>query len=101
MAIIGQQKPEGNWDGEYNANISIPYALLFLSRGRNPIVFNKLQYDGPWNVRPRDNAYTEWSESLARNVVLFSQIQNNPPAPTTPPAATTAPAEATTKAAAK
>jgi|GEM_PF-731689 len=60
-AIIKQQKPDGSWDGEYNQNVSTSYALLFLSRGRNPIVFNKLQYEGPWNARPRDNAYiTRW-----------------------------------------
>lgn len=58
--IVRRQKRDGSWDGNFvdaNSISSTCFAMLFLSRGRNPIVFNKLQYDGPWNARPQDDAF--------------------------------------------
>ena len=61
--LVNGQADTGNWANDFmlNQNVTTAYALLFLARGRNPVVFNKLQYDGPWNARPRDNAnITAW-----------------------------------------
>ena len=68
--IIAHQHPDGSWDqlswdkGAFigaTPTTATAYALLFLARGRNPILFNKLQYNGPWNARPRDDAFlTRW-----------------------------------------
>ena len=43
-------------DGAWGSRIDTAYALLFLSRGRHPIIMNKLRYDGYWANRPRDVA---------------------------------------------
>ncbi len=73
--IISHQHADGSWDAaswgdnykSFNgatATTSTCYALLFLARGRNPVLFNKLQYEGAggqWDARPRDDAFlTRW-----------------------------------------
>lgn len=35
---------------------NIAFATLFMLRGRRPMLFNKLRYDGAWSNRPRDLA---------------------------------------------
>ena len=70
--IIRSQRPNGAWSGiegrggirgvgafgvPVAANgeiLDTTYILLFLSRGRHPILMNKLRYDGAWANRPRD-----------------------------------------------
>ncbi|NQU75555.1 MAG: DUF4159 domain-containing protein [Planctomycetes bacterium] len=44
-------------DGCWRSDVDTCFALLFLASGRYPVVFNKLQYDGAWNTRPRDMAH--------------------------------------------
>ena len=67
--LIKVQKPDGSWflePGSFlianiTSNIFSSYALMFLSRGSSPILFNKLQYNGSWDARPRDDAnVTAW-----------------------------------------
>jgi hypothetical protein len=62
--LVKTQRPDGSWG-------SVPdtcFALLFLSRGRAPVMMNKVRYshapaqpnarvpEAPWNQRPRDAA---------------------------------------------
>jgi hypothetical protein len=57
--LISRQQPNGAISGSFiesNDVRSTCYAILFLVRGRAPIVMNKLEYEGSWNARPRDSA---------------------------------------------
>lgn len=63
--LLTMQLPEGHWRTKIwdvtQPHVSTSFALLFLARGRNPVLFNKLQYDGPWHARTRDLAgLAEW-----------------------------------------
>ncbi len=66
MRIVKGQNKNGSWcvvdgGGASYHTIATSYYLLFLARGRNAVVFNKLIYDGSWNARPRDNTnVTAW-----------------------------------------
>ena len=68
--VVEAQKADGSWRGVGQAihvNDMLMggdeitffdqcYVLLFLSRGRHPVMFSKLRYDGHWANRPRDTA---------------------------------------------
>lgn len=72
--LIAAQNPDGSWTANDpkrgNDEIATAFAILFLSRGINPIVFSKLQYGDDWNNRPRDIAIlTRWiSQNYERNI---------------------------------
>ena len=62
------------------------FALLFLSRGRAPVLFNKLEYnlassskkpvEGNWNQRPRDIANLTHFIGREREISMNWQIVN-------------------------
>jgi hypothetical protein len=57
---IKNQSEDGSWNGGSNYP-NTAFCMLFLARGRAPILINKIQYDGPWNQRPRDVAnFVRW-----------------------------------------
>jgi len=70
--VLHQQAPTGGWGGKWGPIPSTSFALFFLSRGREPVAFNKARYEvlvkgkseeGHWNQRPRDIArITNWLE---------------------------------------
>ncbi len=54
--LLSKQGKNGSWGGSKGGAIETSFALLFLARGRHPVLMNKLQFDGDWNNRPRDCA---------------------------------------------
>ena len=55
--LLAQQKKSGLYGHENNeACVNAAYAVLFLVRGRNPVLINKLKFNSDWNNRPRDVA---------------------------------------------
>jgi len=65
--LVQRQAQDGSWGGDHPNTC---FALLFLARGRAPVMMNKLQYDLPksprivdaWDERPRDAAnLARWS----------------------------------------
>jgi hypothetical protein len=59
--LLRRQKPDGTWRDVWDD----AFALLFLTRGRNPVLFNKLWYNGDWNNRPR--ALASLTDYISRN----------------------------------
>jgi len=53
--LIRTQNEDGSW-GYGDRLHETAFALVFLTRGRNPVLLYKLQYKGKWNSRPRDAA---------------------------------------------
>ncbi len=52
-------------DGGWGSTADTALALLFLARGRQPVLLSKLRYDGAWNCRPRDMAnLTRWMGAM-------------------------------------
>ncbi|MGE5611263.1 MAG: DUF4159 domain-containing protein [Bacillota bacterium] len=65
--VLAMQRPDGSWCRdeepgdlpealERDAVIDTAYMLLFLARGRHPVMMNKLRFDGSWCNRPRELA---------------------------------------------
>ncbi len=66
--LIKRQASNGSWGGRL---CETSFALLFLARGQHPVLFNKLQYPGSWNCRPRDLA------NLTRRIVQTFEKEVN------------------------
>ena len=54
--VLGSQQKDGEWTGPDGLLPETCFRVLFLSRGRHPVLLNKLRFDGPWANRPRDAA---------------------------------------------
>ena len=52
--LIKAQQGSGSWKGNYGELVSTCFAVMFLFKGRGPILFNKLEFDGLWNNHRRD-----------------------------------------------
>ncbi|HEX8915066.1 MAG TPA: DUF4159 domain-containing protein, partial [Humisphaera sp.] len=56
--VILAQRPDGWWGASQGRGtfLDTSFAVLFLARGRHPVMASKLRYEGAWNNRPRDLA---------------------------------------------
>ena len=57
--VLPMQWPDGAWgyeDHGVDTLVDTAYTLLFLSRGRHPVLMTKLKFDKYWDNRPRDAA---------------------------------------------
>ena len=57
--VVPMQWPNGAWGHEnhgVDSLVDTAYTLLFLARGRHPVLMTKLKFDGHWDNRPRDVA---------------------------------------------
>lgn len=50
---LAAQAKDGSWSGGI---VNTAFVTVFLVRGRNPVLFNRLEYTGDWNNRPRSLA---------------------------------------------
>jgi hypothetical protein len=51
---LAVQAADGSWGGSWGSEVGTSFRLLFLARGRQPLLMNKLKFKGDWNDRPRD-----------------------------------------------
>ena len=75
--LLASQGGDGAWGGKIT---DTAFALLFLIRGRNAVAFNKLQFTGDWNNRPRDLAnLTRWLTRTIEGTVNWQIINTSVP----------------------
>lgn len=79
--LLLSQGKNGEWlYGRGNQVIGTSFALLFLCRGRHPVLFNKMEFDGDWNNRPRALAsLTQWLGKSFERTVNWQIIKPNVP----------------------
>ncbi|MBI5724774.1 MAG: DUF4159 domain-containing protein [Planctomycetes bacterium] len=75
VRLINEQLDDGSWTGYYGPDINTAYSLLFLIRGQRAVLFNRLQYDGDWNNRPRALAnFCRWAEDAYEQEVSWQIV---------------------------
>jgi len=78
--LLKSQQPNGCWPQQYGDVVGTSFALLFLVRGQHPVLFNKLEFKGDWNNRPRDMAsLTRWISRTFETTVNWQVINLQAP----------------------
>ena len=78
--LIRTQGGGGSWRGRWGEPVGTSFALLFLIRGRNAVIMNKLDFTGDWNNRPRDLAnLTRWMNKKFERTVNWQIINLKAP----------------------
>ena len=81
--ILADQNPQtGGWQGSVLAQptpvIPSSYALLFLVRGLNPVVFEKFAYAGSWDSLPLDDAnLSRWIGQTFEQQLNWRSVDTN------------------------
>jgi len=70
-ALVADQRTNGSWNRTIEDTC---FALLFLYKGRAPVLVNKLQFDGIWNAHPRDAANLTHYIETAKEQMFHWQI---------------------------
>ena len=74
--LLKTQQPNGSWGG-------IPdtcFALLFLYKGRAPVLYNKLEFKGEWNSHRRDAAnLTTYIEKIKEQIFHWQIVSLRAP----------------------
>lgn len=87
--LLSRQQADGSWGGGFDSEVETGFALLFLSRGRAPVMVNKLEYNltprrdlavkpiaANWNLRPRDMAnVTRWVEERIERKLNWQAVK--------------------------
>ncbi|MBI5725687.1 MAG: DUF4159 domain-containing protein [Planctomycetes bacterium] len=75
IRILNVQAEDGSWTSNWGPDVASAYALLFLIRGQHGVLFNRLEYDGDWNNRPRALAnFCRWAEGVYEQEVNWQII---------------------------
>ncbi|MBI5723530.1 MAG: DUF4159 domain-containing protein [Planctomycetes bacterium] len=75
VRILNLQAQDGSWTSHWGPDIASSYAMLFLIRGQHGVIFNRLEYDGDWNNRPRALAnFCRWAENIYEQEVNWQII---------------------------
>ena len=78
--VLAAQQSGGAWNGKWDEVVSTSLATLFLVRGQHPVAFNKLEFKGDWNNRPRDLAQlTRWMSGAFERSLNWQVINHNTP----------------------
>lgn len=78
--LLRTQQYEGYWNGSIGTEGDTAYALLFLSRGRAPVVIQKLAFEGRWDNRSRDaSAFVRFMRRATERHVNWQIVSINEP----------------------
>jgi len=76
--LLASQQPTGAFsvhDLSGSEAVATAFGVLFLARGRQPVLFNKLEREGDWRNRPRDLAnVTRWVSDTFEKTVNWQII---------------------------
>ena len=78
--LLVKEQKGGHWTGHAGTIPETCFATLFLYKGRAPILFNKLEFDGIWNAHRRDIAnVTQFCEKMKEQLFQWQIVSLRAP----------------------